>query len=280
MITIKKLISSAMTLIVCAVLMSSCTTPKNVAYFQDLSDVEVVETSAQQLIKVKPEDKLSIVVKSKDPALSELFNLNVYSTRVGQNAASTGDATKLRSYTAPSEGMSQYTVSPQGTIDFPVLGTLKVAGMTRFEVAGFIKGELMGRDLVKDPTVTVEFINTGISVLGSVKNPGRYDMNRDHLTVFDAIALAGDLELYGQRTNVLVIRRNGDKVESYRINLTDGESVMKSPVYYLQQDDMIYVEPNGMQKRSTTNNANNVMNASFWVSIASALASIAVLIFK
>lgn len=279
---IKKLIIYACVAVVNGILLTACSTPKDIAYFQDLSDRMEVITTAASMIKVEPGDKLSIVVKSKDPALAELFNLNVVTSRLGQGggSATNNNSTELRSYSTQSEGLSDYTVSAEGNIDFPILGKLHIEGMTRQEVAGYIKGELMGRNLIKDPTVTVEFLSAGVNVLGEVNRPGRYDINKDRITILDAIALAGDLNINGQRTNVRVLREENGKVVSYIVDLTDAKGLLSSPVYYMKQNDVIYVEPNGLRKRTTVNNANNVMNASFWVSIASAIASIAVLIFK
>lgn len=277
----KKFLQAAK-LMACAlmVVMGSCSAPKNITYFQDAYDqMEVIPMEMRQ-IKVEPNDRLSIVVKSKDPALSSLFNLGIYTNRIGNNTTVNGDGAQFREYTMASEGMSAYTVSPKGTIDFPVLGTLYVAGMTRAELSGFIKGELVGRNLVKDPTVTVEFLSTGISVMGEVNRPGRFDLNKDNLTILEAISLAGDLTIQGQRKNVLVIREEGGKTTTYRVDLTNTKNLVGSPVYYLKQNDMIYVEPNNMKKRSTTVNGNNVLNASFWISVASLLSSVAVLIFK
>lgn len=266
---------------VVALAVTGCSTPKNIAYFQDATNQMEILTTSASMIKVEPGDKLSIVVKSKDPALAQLFNLNVVSSRLGQGSSSANqDNTELRSYTTQSEGLSAYTVASDGTIEFPVLGKLKIEGMTRQEVAGYIKGELMGRNLVKDPTVTVEFLSAGVNVLGEVNRPGRYDINKDRITILDALALAGDMNINGQRTNVKVIREENGVVKSYIVDLTDTKGLVSSPVYYMKQNDVVYVEPNGLRKRSTVNNANNVMNASFWVSIASAIASIAVLIFK
>ncbi len=266
-------------LAVCLAL-ASCGTPKKVSYFQDVETTVIQEMAQRQVIKVKPGDKLSIVVKSKDPALSELFNLPVMSNRLGQSSAYSGTGTVMRSYTNSSEGMSSYTVGPEGNIDFPVLGNLHIESMTRSEIAGFVKGELIGRDLVKDPVVTVEFLNVGVSVLGEVKKPGRYDVNSDELTLLDAISLAGDLDIQGQRENVKVIRREADGIHTYKVDLTNMRSLAASPAYYLQQDDIIYVEPNGVKKRQTTVNGNTALSASFWVSVASLLTSVAVLIFK
>lgn len=263
-----------------AIAVSSCASPKGVAYFQDI-DTEIIKLASQPTqIKVKPEDKLSIVVKSKDPALAELFNLGISTSRVGQSQSVNGEGVQIRNYSSSNENMSNYTVNPEGDIDFPVIGKLHIAGMTRSEVAGFIKGELMGRNLIKDPVVTVEFLNVGINVMGEVKNPGRYDLNRDHITVVDALALAGDLDIQGQRQNILVMRQEDGELKSYRIDLTKGKQMIESPGYFLQQNDVVYVEPNGVKKRQTTVNGNTALSASFWVSVASLLTSVAVLIFK
>ena len=261
-------------------LAASCSTPKNITYFQDLDQTAVLDMADRQMIRIEPEDKISIVVKSKDPALAELFNLSISTNRIGNNTSTSGNTATIRTYSGTSESMSNYTVDPKGDIDFPILGTLHVAGMTRFEVAAFIKGELIGRNLVKDPVVSVEFLNTGISVMGEVTNPGRFDMNRDNITVLDAIALAGDLTIQGQRENVLVLREENGQMKTYRIDITNASQMVRSPGFNLKQNDIVYVEPNPMKKRSTTVNGNSVLNASFWVSVASLLTSVAVLIFK
>lgn len=262
---------------VAALILTGCT-PKNIAYFQDIETLMPAEITTKP-ITIKPEDKLSIVVHSKDDQLSKLFNLPVVATNV-TSSASVADAGTLRSSNGIQAGMSVYTVDPAGDIEFPILGKIHIGGMNRSEIAGFIKGELMGRDLVKDPTVTVEFLNVGINVLGDVRNPGRIEVNRDHLTLLDALALAGDLNITGRRDNVTVIREENGKRNVYRIDLTKSEQAMKSPGFMLQQNDVIVVEPNDWQKRQTTTNGNTTLSASFWLSVASLLASVAVLIFK
>lgn len=263
--------------------MAACSTPKDVAYFQDAQNAQVIEifNAQNKEIRVEPHDKLSIIVKSKDPALAQIFNLNIVANYSGHTTAYNGTGADVREYAlSNSEGIATFTVSPQGTIDFPVLGILKVEGMTRSELAAYIKGEIVGRGLVKDPVVIVEFVNTGVSVLGEVSRPGRYDMNKDVLTIVEALSLAGDLTIQGKRENIVVMRQNGDKMETYTLNLTDTKSLLSSPAYYLKQGDVIYVEPNDYKKRQTTNNANNVMNVSFWISVASLLTSVALLFVK
>ncbi|MDE6160690.1 MAG: SLBB domain-containing protein, partial [Muribaculaceae bacterium] len=160
-----------------------------------------------------------------------------------------------------------------------VLGKLHIAGKSREEVAAFITEKLVGEDLVKDPIVTVEFANTGISVIGEVASPGRYEFNRDRLTIIDAIAMAGDLTINGMRDNILVMRNlGGGRQEAYRVSLLDARQLAASPVFYLQQDDIIYVEPNNKVKRETTPNGNTPYTPAFWVSMGSFAVTIATLV--
>lgn len=255
------------------IIFTNCSTPKKVAYFQDADVNTLIEMTQARQLTVKPGDKLSIIVKSKDAAISDLFNLPIYSSRVGSTGTITGGEQRLN-IPATSDGIASYTVNNKGDIDFPILGVLHIEGMTRSELSGYIKGELMGRNLVKDPNVMVEFLSTGVDVLGDVKNPGRYDINKDRLTLLEALSLAGDLNLTGQRENIKIIRQEGEKIHTYTVDLTNMAELVKSPAYYLEQGDVVYVEPNDMQKRNSTVNGNNVMNIGFWVSVGSLFASV------
>lgn len=280
---IKSIFKSTVCAFFVACLAASCSTPKNVSYFQGAENAEVFEiaTAQMQQIKVRPYDKLSITVSCKDPALAQMFNLHVFTNSVSQKSGFSGTGSQLRDYNVGySDGIQGFTVSPEGTIDYPVLGVIKVAGMTRSELAAFIKGEIVGRGLIKDPVVSVEFLNVGVSMLGEIMHPGRYDINTDVLTIVEAISLAGDLTINGQRQNIKVMRKDGDKLQTYVVDITDTQKLLNSPAYYLQQGDVIYVEPNTIRKRNTIANGNSVTNISFWISIASLLTSAAVLIKK
>ena len=253
----------------------SCSTPSQISYFQDLrpgeSEQQVVAATE---IKVRPADKLSIIVNSRDPQLTQLFNLPYVTKQLGQGSI-------VSSFTSNnSQGVSGYTVDEQGMIDFPVLGKIKVAGMNREEIAAFIKGELLAKNLIKDPVVTVEYMNLCISVLGEVANPGRYNIDRDKVTLLDAISMAGDLTIYGKREKILVLREEEGVQRVYGVNLCSAEHLYTSPVYYLRQNDVVYVEPNNVRARQATVNGNNVRSTSFWISLASLLTTIAVLVFK
>lgn len=253
----------------------SCSAPSQVTYFQDLrpgeSEQKVVAATE---IKVRSGDKLSIIVNSRDPQLTQLFNLPYVGQQIGQGSVTANNATNS------SQGVSGYTVDEQGMIDFPVLGKIEIAGKNREEIAAFIKEELLAKNLVKDPVVTVEYMNLCISVLGEVAKPGRYNIDRDKVTVLDAISMAGDLTIYGKREKVLVLREEEGVQHVYGINLCSAEHLYTSPVYYLRQNDVVYVEPNNVRARQATVNGNNVRSTSFWISLASLLTTIAVLVFK
>lgn len=234
-----------------SLILSSCHTPKDITYFQDLSAGTVVNAEHLAAIRVKPEDKLSIVVSTQDPQLSAMFNLVTVQNRL----TGTTQSTRSTDNTSNSGNgqVSYYTVNQKGDIDFPVLGELHIAGMTRYEVAKYIDNQLVERNLVKDPIVTVEFANTGVTILGQVTSPGRYEFNKDRLNIIDALAMAGDLQINGKRQDLLVIREEADgSQKAYRVDLLDMDNLAQSPVYYLQQNDVVYVEPNDKIKRSTT----------------------------
>lgn len=250
---------------------TSCTTPRNITYFQDLEQGALVKAEKALEIKVRPEDKLSIMVTTQDQALSSLFNLVQSQSRVVQAGTHVG-------YSSNDGRTSFYTVSPEGDINFPVLGRLHIAGMTRAGVASYIERLLVQEDLVKQPVVTVEFVNTGVSVLGEVMKPGKYDFNEDRMTILDGLAMAGDLKPTGERETVKVVRQTDEGYRTYLVDLTDIKGLMASPVYYLQQDDVIYVEPNIKSKRETTSAGNTPYSPSFWVSVASIGISVATLI--
>lgn len=242
---------------------------RDMNYLEDLQAGDTTVIANIPTIRVKTDDKLSVVINSRDPQLANLFNLPIVTYRVGQTNI------------APSnQEVSNYTVDSQGNIDFPVVGKIHVAGLSREEIAAKVKNELITKNLVKDPVVTVEFTNHAISVLGEVNKPGRYGIDRDKITILDAIGMAGDLTIYGKRKDILVLREENGKQIPYKINLCSGRELLSSPAYYLQQNDVIYVEPNNVRARQSTVNGNNVRSSSFWLSLASLLTTVVVLIVK
>ena len=261
---IKNLLISLAVIIFCV----SCKSPKEIAYFQDTTAGMITQIPDKHPITVKAEDKISIVVNSKDEQLTNLFNLLEASRKVGSNSSSNqGD-------------VLGYTVNSNGCIDFPVLGEIKVEGLTREEIAKCIKDKLITKNLVKDPIVTVDFMNLSVSGLGEVKTPGKYYLDKDCMTLLDVISLAGDLTIYGKRDNIKVLRNENGEQKVYVVNLCSNNDVMSSPAYYLQQNDIVYVEPNKVKAGQSTVNDNNLRSISFWMSIGSFLMTLGVLIFK
>lgn len=244
-----------------AIFLLNCGTRKDIVYLQNISNNTEWLQAKEQRITLTPLDKISIVVSSKDPELSSIFNLAVAAYRIG----TPGGQSSLN----PNQQVSLYTVGPQGEIHFPILGEIQVGGLTREQTASKIQRELRERALIKDPIVTVEFANLGFSILGEVNRPGRQFVDRDKLTLLDAISMAGDLTIHGKRENILVIREEGDKRHFYRVDLRSPETLYSSPAYYIQQNDIIYVEPNSMRSRQSTVNGNSLISASFWMSLAS-----------
>ena len=240
---------------------TSCGTPKNVAYFQDLNNnPDTVITLQNRVITVKPTDKIYIGVKSKDPQISQLFNL------MGETRGSSANNLSQDAY--------YYTVDSKGDIDFPVVGKIQVAGLTREEIAEKVKKSLVDASLVKDPTVTVGLSNLHYSMMGEVAKPGQYAIEEEKVTILDAISKAGDLTIQGKRNDVMVLRQENGHQKIYKINLCSGRDIFNSPAYYLQQNDVVYVTPNDTKKRSSTLNGNTVQSTGFWLSISSLLVTV------
>lgn len=242
-------------------LLSSCTAPKEVLYFQDIDRLKQEAIAREYEVKIRPDDLLGIIVTGKDQEVVLPFNLPVTSYQIGE--------------TYTQQRLAGYLVDPAGDIDFPFLGKLHVAGLTRTEVTELIKDRLSGEDLLKDPVVTVQFLNFKVSVMGEVARPGTFDITGDRVTLLEALSMAGDLTIYGRRDRVAVIREeNGERTVRYH-DLRSSD-IFESPCYYLQQNDVVYVAPNDIRTGSSRINSNN--SASVWLSAVSVLASIASLI--
>ena len=252
-----------------------CGTPKELVYMQDVADGTTIPTIAALPIRLKPMDQISVVVTGLDAQVSAMFNLPYYSRQLVSMQSTSGGSGNMASINS-NNSISGYTVDSKGEIDFPVLGKILVQGKTREETSEYIKQLLIDSRQIKDPVVTVEFMNLGFSVLGEVSSPGRYHIDRDEFTLFDAISLAGDLTIDGKRENVTVVRGSGtDQEQVFTIDLTNSASVYSSPAYYIQQGDLVYVTPNKKRLRDSTAMGNSAMTPSFWISMVSSITSIA-----
>lgn len=252
-------------LAVALTLTAGCTSYKQVPYLQD---PEVVNNYGKEIplydAKIMPKDLLSITVNTTDALASAPFNLTV---QTPLNAAQTN----INSTSAPS--LQQYLVNNEGEIDFPVLGRLKVGGLTKTEAEDMIREKLIPY-LKETPIVTVRMANYKISVLGEVARPGTFTVSNEKVNVLEALAMAGDMTVYGMRTNVKLIREDADgKREIKELDLTQGDLVL-SPYFYLRQNDIIYVTPNKAKAKSSDIGS----TTSLWVSATSILVSIASLL--
>ena len=256
---------------VAVVLLAGCKTQREVTYFQDLKVNSPQFIDSIGTVRMEPDDQISIIVSCKEPQLAALFNLVRAQSRVGMTAQGSGLSNNGET--------SAYTIDNEGNIDFPVLGKLHVAGLTKQEVADLVRRSLVEAEQVQDPVVTVEFANLAFSVLGEVKNAGKYPITKNRTTLLDAISMAGDLNITGMRDSVYVIREaNGQRI-AYSVDLR-SKDVFTSPVYYVKQNDVIYVRPNAMRAGQSTINENTFSSVGFWMSVGSFLMTLGVLVFK
>ena len=234
-------------------------TYKKINYLQDINDDTTMSMTINKGIIIQPQDQLSIIVTSRDPKMSVPFNLSVSNFYTGSELASSGGA---------SQRITGYIVDNAGDITFPSLGTIHVSGLNRWELQELIREKLSDSGLLKDAVVTVEFLNFKVSVLGEVASPGTYTVTGDKITILQALALARDLTIYGQRSNVRVIREQNGKRQIYVLDLTDSD-IFSSPGYYLQQNDVVYVTPSKVRAGQGEINENYFKSGSFWISLAS-----------
>ncbi|MFC4097890.1 polysaccharide biosynthesis/export family protein [Euzebyella saccharophila] len=236
--------------------LTSCASRKEVVYFQNTGDFETLVDKNSFTPKFKVDDQVSIYVSTLDKEASAPFNLFRGASEEG-------------GFGRPEQ--VDYLVDKDGEIDFPVIGKIKIAGLSAEEVRMLLRDRLS--EYLKDPIINIRLRNFSVTVLGEVNRPGTYPVNGERITVLEALGLAGDLTIKGLRENVMVIRDfDGTKVYT-RINLTNKDA-LSSPVYYLTQNDVVYVEPNNSAiKTSSLDN-----RASIYVSVASLLITSTVLL--
>ena len=244
------------------VLCTSCASSKKVVYLQDVVPLKQQDIEQKYEVYVHNDDLLAIMVNSKNPELALPFNMPMVTYQLG-------------SQSAPQQRVLGYLVDTNGDIDFPILGKLHVAGLTRLQLTDLIKQRLIEGDLIKDPIVTVQFLNYKVSVMGEVNRPGSFNISGDRITLLEALSMAGDLTIYGRRDRVAVIREKDGKRTILFHDLRSAD-IFNSPCYYLQQNDIVYVEPNKSKAGQSEINQNKSVGV--WLSAASILVSIASLI--
>jgi len=256
---------------------SSCAEVKNIAYFQKLdtktshsknqkNPLELKKSSSLLYdARIKPKDLLSITVVSSEPEASKMYNLVVPQLAEASNQNSI--------FTQPT--LQSYLVDNDGNIDFPVFGKIKVIGLTRKELESLLLGKLSSAFSKEIPIVTIRFTNYSVNILGEVLKPGKFETSNERLTIFEGLALAGDLTIYGRRDNVKVLREKSDGTKEYiTLNLND-KNIIYSPAYYLEQNDVVYVEPNKSRSRSSNYGAAE----SFGITSLSVLLTLTSLVF-
>lgn len=249
-----------LTIGLCFLLTSSCVSRKEMVYFQEIDQLrERVPRKSGNNLEIQPDDVLTIRVSAPEQEAAVPFNLTK-SMASQMNIAGNVE-------------LETYLVSNEGTIDFPVIGTIEVKGLTNIELADKIKTEIS--DYVKDPIVNVRILNFQISVMGEVNNPGTFTIEDDHISLSKALAMAGDLTIYGKRDNILVLgETDGAKTYAY-LDLTNA-NVLNSPHYNLRQNDVVYVEPKAVRRQT----AGSTGIARTYLSIASVVASLIILITR
>jgi len=222
-----------------AVFLSACGSKKNLVYFSDLLDSTALQRAILPVAapKIQAGDILSIQVSSLSPESNILFNSGV----LPQTQQSTNNATTNVGSVATGSG---YQVDSNGDISFPVIGKIRLAGLNKEEAQQKLIEEL--NHYVKEPIVNIRYLNFKITVLGEVNRPATYTVDKDRVNVLEALGLAGDITLYGLRENVLVIREQSGQRTMIRLNLKESE-VFDSPYFYLQQNDIVYVQPSNLK---------------------------------
>lgn len=226
------------------VLASSCATSKDIVYLQDTNVYPSSGIGQNYEIKIQKDDLLGITVNSKDPELALPFNLPTIAYQAGKGEQLT-----------TAQQLQGYLVDSEGNIDFPLLGNLHVAGMTRLELTNLLKKRLTDGNYLSDPVVNVKLLNYKIAVMGEVTKPGTYPINSDRVSILDALSMAGDLTIYGKREDIKIIREENG-IRTVAVVDLKSSDLFASPYFYLQQNDVVYVSPNKSRVGQSTYNSN------------------------
>lgn len=216
---------------------NSCQTRQKLVYFQNNGTKDSSLISADYIFKYKQNDIVSIVVSSSEPDLVKPFNMNIVSSN-SPDGYSTGNASR-----------DGYLIDQNGEISFPVIGKIKIGGLDRIQAMELLETKL--KQYVNDPIVNIRVTNFKITVLGSVQKPGTFNIPNERITILEALGLSEDTKITGVRKNILVIRENSNKKEEIRLDLR-SKDIFHSPAYYLQQNDVVYVEPNRLERYGST----------------------------
>ena len=261
-----KKLSLIFTVSLIVAILSSCGSAKNIAYLQNSDTINFEKSQYLYDAKIMPKDELTITVNTTDPEVSLPFNLLMQNAYQQGRQLSTGGGTIM-----------PYLVDNEGCINFHIVGRLHVAGLTKRECERLIQEKI--KPFLADqetPIVTVRMSSYSISVLGEVARPGSYMVSREEINIFEALAQAGDLTIYGVRDRVKLIRKDpSGKKEIHTLNLNDA-NIVNSPYYYLQQNDVVYVEPNKVKAQNSSVGSMTTL----WFSATSILISLTSLLYN
>lgn len=238
----KSLMSVFAVLIIALISFGSCVSKAKVTYLQgadDYAEPKILPTTYE--IRIQPDDQLSVSVSSSEKELLEPFSNKIAIGTGGTGGGGTGGGDSRV------HGGAWFTVDKEGYIEFPVFGLIKVAGYTRSELARLIERKLKSGGYTQDPVVSVDIMSFKVTVLSDGNN-SVVSCGSERFTILEAIAKAGGIQLSGKRQNVLVLREQEGKVQSFRVDLSNARATLSSPVYYLKQNDVIYIEPNGASR--------------------------------
>lgn len=242
--------------------MTSCASKKGFLYLQSTAASTATESVFSYETTIQPDDVLLLLIASENAEVSAPYNLKAYSILNTTEAGAIGR-----------EQMQTYIVDKQGQIDFPLLGMIKVGGLTKAQAIALLKDKL--KDHVKDAVINLRIINYKVTVLGEVNRPGAITISSERITLLEALGMAGDLTIYGNRKNLLIVREVDGVKTMNRVDITQSD-FLTSPFYYLTQNDVVYVEPN----KTRINSSVIGPNVTVGISIVSLIITVIVLVAR
>lgn len=250
-------------LLLSAVFVCSCGDANKIVLVEDIQPNISVRIQEPRPIRLQVGDRLNVYVHSRDRELVEMFNVNATSGSGSGNSNSNG----------------MYTVDANGNIEMPIIGSLSVKGLTRTELQDMVKYKLLASKLVRDPIVSVDFVDLRYYTLGEAGYSSR-EITRDQITLIEALAEMGGISVEGKHTNVLVLRTIDGKQTPYEVDITNTSALYSSPVYYLQQNDVIYARPTQTKINNTSLYGNQMRTPTFWFSLFNSILTLTVLFSK
>lgn len=254
----KSVVCGPLLILLIALLLEGCSKAKDFVYIEDIQPNITMNIQDPRPLRLQVGDHLNISVHSRDKELVEMFN-------VGSNGNSLSRAA--------------YTVDDNGCIEMPIIGSVSVKGLTRMELQNNIRYKLLASKLLRDPIVNVDFVDMSYYVIGDM-GTGKHQIDRDYITLIEAIAECGDINMTGRRDNILVLRTIDGQQTPYEVNVTNTYDLYSSPVYYLQQNDVIYVRPTEQKIDQTSIYGSQWRTPTFWMGTFTSVLSLILLFTK